>query len=489
MTVTCAFSLPCLEGFSPFANQTRIFVRSLQMMWRDSLSYWSVEKNKPKSLYRSVTIMTLTLGQAINLFPQSDVLSADVRSLIKGNETWAVKQPSEIGRLKVYELAMQLQEILPDNLDPQAMPIAIEILENLKKLQLIEVEPVAPVATSPQDIKVTVEAPKKTWEDKSWDQMRLTEMLTAVSAEPSLYPEAKPFIEQQPQVKKASVKSLRWIVPANPGINVEETVALLAHLAKDNTVAPRLWKGIRPTSIEAAIGMRSAALYCPFRDTLIEGPDEFGRDLGELSEETHLALIWAKQTNHAAWPKTIDVFETIEEIFQETLSRRYQIILEDYRAAKLNQEESTEGISRFKKPSNEAEQVASILADILNAGKSEPQVTRNPWQNQPSTRNESEWKQLVFANTAARRIATNSSLQRSFDSSVIRGGQVNGSARINFNNTILIEDLVVNGSGRYYGSIRVPQGVDITTNGTSDDSGLVWSTITWQEIAREMGIS
>jgi hypothetical protein len=57
MTVTCASFLPSLEGFSPFANQTRIFVRSLQMMWRDALSYWSFVRFYKPNTFRVVNRM------------------------------------------------------------------------------------------------------------------------------------------------------------------------------------------------------------------------------------------------------------------------------------------------------------------------------------------------------------------------------------------------------------------------------------------------
>ncbi len=86
--ITYAFSLPSLEGFSPFANQTRVFMRSLQIMLRDALSYWSfVRFVHLKSTYRVVSnIMTLTVAQALPLFPPSDTINAQIRELIAGND-------------------------------------------------------------------------------------------------------------------------------------------------------------------------------------------------------------------------------------------------------------------------------------------------------------------------------------------------------------------------------------------------------------------
>ena len=427
--------------------------------------------------------MTLSLAQAFSLFPPSDTITQLIRDLISGND-FAKTSCAEIGKLKVFQLALKLQEIFPDELDSQAMAVAKEILDTIRDLELVEDE--APVAQAPapqpQAVNVTVTAPQKTWADKNWSETRMSEMLTAIATEPALYPEAKPFIEQQPQVKKASAKSLRWVVPASgaTGINVEKTIALLAHLAKDNTVVPRTWEGVRPTSIEAAVGMRSAALYCPFRDTLIEGPDEFGRDLGTISEETHLALIWAKLTGHTAWPTTIDQFETIDGIFSDPLARRYLLIVEDFRAAKLAREDSTEGLSRFKKPSNGVEQMASILEGILNSGKAQPQVTRNLQQTQTPE----YYKQLLEESSAGDRKfpQTNVKVQgRIYDSMDVTGtnGEILGAICLGRANVA-----ATNAKGIFY----IPKGNGRLVNLSGTNCTADYEEKTYEQLARIAGL-
>lgn len=305
--------------------------------------------------------MTLSLAQALPLFPPSDTISQQVRDLITGNDL-ANTSCAEIGKLKVFQLAIKLQEIFPNDLDPQAMAIAKEILDTIRALELVEDEASAPAPVQPpaQPIEVKVQLPK------SIGEMGLSDLLSHLSDNPAQYEEIAPYIEANPVIKKVLPKTLSYAILVAGKLNVELTLAYITLLSKVHSKPQRQFQGHRPVTLEAALGLRSRPVVHPLTGEPVEGPDEAGFDYSAISEELHLALIWAKQTKHAFWPTGMDIFTFGSEVTSETLPRRWQGILEDYQQARTAGEPSTEGLTRYWNQKQEINALAGEIRDLLN---------------------------------------------------------------------------------------------------------------------------
>jgi hypothetical protein len=364
--------------------------------------------------------MTLSLAQAFPLFPPSDVTNAQVRSLIAENNELSNKPCAEIGKLKVYALAIKLQEIFPDELDSQATPVAREILQNIRDLELVEDE--VPVASAPaqpptQPIEVKVQLPK------SIGEMGLSELLTHLSDNPQQYEEIAPYIEANPVIKKVLPKTLSYAILVAGKLNVELTIAYITLLSKVHSKPQRQFQGYRPVTLEAALGLRSRPVVHPLTGEPVEGPDEAGFDYSAISEELHLALLWAKQTKHAFWPTGMDIFTFGSEVTSETLPRRWQGILEDYQQARTAGEPSTEGLTRYWTQQQEVNAVAGEIRDLLN----NIGVVRTP----SGVRSEADYKALLEQSSAGDRqfVQTNVEVKgRVYDSMNVTGtnARING---------------------------------------------------------------
>lgn len=420
--------------------------------------------------------MTLSLLQALPLFPPSDTIPQLVRDLIAGND-FANTSCAEIDKLKVFQLAVKLQEIFPNDLDPQAMAIAKEILDTIRALELVEDE-VAPVAPAPaQPIEVKVQLPK------SIGEMGLSELLTHLSDNPAQYEEIAPYIEANPVIKKVLPKTLSYAILVAGKLNVELTLAYITLLSKVHSKPQRQFQGHRPVTLEAALGLRSRPVVHPLTGEPVEGPDEAGFDYSAISEELHLALIWAKQTKHAFWPTGMDIFTFGSEVTSETLPRRWQGILEDYQQARTAGEPSTEGLTRYWTQQQEVNAVAGEIRNLLN-NISGAVRTFTP------VRSESDWKILVrnYANSNIRAVSASSGSSKTL-SGIVNGGNIGSGSSVRFQNAIIIADLRISSGSNLHGTARLPMDVEISTGSGCLDNGLQQNTITWAAIAQEMGLS
>jgi hypothetical protein len=389
-----------------------------------------------------------------------------------GNDDLANKSCGEIGKMKVFQLAVKLQEIFPDELDSQAMPVAREFLQTIRDLELVEDEVAVqtPVqSTQPLEVKVQLQ--------KSIGEMALSELLTHLSDNPAQYEEIAPYIEANPVIKKVLPKTLSYAILVAGKLNVELTLAYITLLSKVHSKPQRQFQGHRPVTLEAALGLRSRPVVHPLTGEPVEGPDEAGFDYSAISEELHIALIWAKQTKHAFWPTGgMDIFTFGSEVTSETLPRRWQGILEDYQQARTAGEPSTEGLTRYWTQQKEVNAVAGEIRNLLN----NIGVVRTP----SGVRSEADYKALLEQSSAGDRkfSQSNATVQgRIYDSMDVTGTNARISGPICLGRANVA---ATNASGMFY----IPRGNGrlVTLSGTNCSAD--YEEKSYEQLARIAGL-
>jgi hypothetical protein len=427
---------------------------------------------------------TITVATAASLLETTEVLTVEVLALltepidgeVEGLATLRALDAVEIAQKSKAVFALELRPLLPEALRPRVASIAGAILDGFRALEITPASEATPVASQPQQpLEVKVQLPT------SLEDMRLSELLTFIAANPGEAMEAIEVLKNNSVVIKASRKTLKYAIAAQGTLSAALTGEYLGHLAKDGTSALPKYKGHRPVTLEVALGLESRLLVHLFTGEAISGiePVTGEYDFADLSEELHLALIWARTTKHRAWPTNPDLYECIPQIFAETLSGRWKTILEDYQHAKASADTSTEGLSRYWNQKQELQSLAGEILGILNSG-SEPQVTRNPQQHQ----SESYYKQLLEENAA--KIWSPNSYGQKPRHKVVMGLQIT-TYQCNLNGVVSLGPVVLR-SYQTRGTVYILRGTEFEDRSYQNDAVNVVECGSYQELARHAGL-
>ncbi|WP_139279051.1 hypothetical protein [Seinonella peptonophila] len=450
---------------------------------------------------------------------------------------WGQRPVTEFSNMDVFDLAGELASVLPDNADKGYnndfrfdLAEAISVLL-AKGLRSNDVQP-----QQPQKIEVKVE------ETKTPDKMFLPELLAALVKDN--YADLRPFIEDHCQVQTAvnKAKDGAWVIPGSEAgtIDVEQTMWYVNHLAERDTYWQREVDGRRPVTLQQALGIESRSYFNPFTKSGVKGPWE-GYDFSQLDENLHEALVWASTISHKAWPKVIDEYTHLPEVFAKTLAPRWQEIFDDYiykvqtgqisRVSRYWTEDNATGsndwtgfnprgyTSRnyasdggfYDSPSNlGGTTIDQFLRrgdmSMRNPGSSEPRIypveprgnmthitnvfgnvgsisSSNNVGSTGSSSNSDEFYRRELMDAAADRLSRSGSDSKF--SGLCRRISVNGSD--NAFNVIVLEGGSINGSDNN-GTIYVPRRVSVRINGS--DNNVDEKTVSWErlyQIAQENG--
>jgi hypothetical protein len=274
-----------------------------------------------------------TMARIIRLMRVNDVMTSEIKLLLVAEfGEWTVEEFAKKDLLDIAEM-LSLKEAIAD-------PISVveEIFNALKRLNLM------PTAAPKEPISVEVKFPK----DEDPAKMELPELLAYLAANPDSLDELSDALLNKKTFKKALRKTTNVAIPnKDGGLDVGQTVAYVTTLAKDGARVQREVNGQRPVTLEKALGLKVRPLSHPLTGEKITGPDENGLDYGDLPEKFLRALKWARETNHQAWPKHVDIYEHGPELFEETLNRRWANILSDFEHALEDEDEKAMGTSRY----------------------------------------------------------------------------------------------------------------------------------------------
>jgi len=301
----------------------------------------------------------LNMRTVLSLMDKTPIITEEV--MIQLMEKFGDRTVDHIGGMKVHELAVEFQ--LADI--PNPVKVAAEVLAFMREAEFVG----APTAAPQEPISVKVEWP----EDIT--RMHLDKLLELLAANPDRFDEVYPYIEKNEMFREAMAKTENLAVTDKDGkLDAAATYKYIRELSRDGGRVRRMIDGRRTVSLEKSIGLEVRALIHPFTGDKVSGPDEHDLDYGLLSAELHKALIWARKTQHPFWPGSADIFTHGEEIFAETLIKRWQRIFDDYRHAVENEESEALAITRYwTEPAQE--QVGSMGFVILT-----PQLTEEEYR-------------------------------------------------------------------------------------------------------------
>lgn len=414
-----------------------------------------------------MTTSSITFAQILVIAPQDAALPKDIIGRLE--HAWGEFPAIEIGAKSANpaEMATDLLALLPDPAYNNATRVAVvEALGRL--LKQFNLVPVAP------------EQPLKVVFDKTPDQMNLRELLEALVADPSSYPDLRPYIESNHRVQRPSQRAKGlWVIPgAQGGIDIDLTLDYIIHLNNQFAAPQNEFRGRRPVTLDRALGINNRALIHPFTGHPVQGADENGFDLSQLSDPLHEALLWAAVTKHSAWPQQItDLYGFTEQLFQSPLAARWQRIVADYSYAKENGDDLTRIISRYW-PENVSLQ--GVL-DIASAFGAQPQRGQRLSGNSVGI----NFRQLVEDAGSM-----NGALEVSSSFSKYKGG-IYDQVNISGSHTELKGVVILRGgniSGSFVkGDLLLPPGVRVNTSGSHIKLDQV--NMSWENLARHMGLA
>lgn len=363
------------------------------------------------------------------LRPAGDVLTDEVISALRsifGDRDVSYVTNTPVITL-VHEIVTSLEISVFEGIQP--VDAVNALLDFMRKLGVIAA-PEQPVQT------VKVELPK------TLDQMTLTELLTLLRDEPNRYAELVPHIEELPAMRKASRRTTNWALRDTTGkLDVNATVDNVAHLNKLTSLVRKEVGGQRPTSLARICGQEERPMINPFAtnssEMVVIGPFYGDFDLGNLSEERHLAYLWARK-HHSDWPKQIDLYEDVPAAFAEELKGRWKKMVDAYNAAKEDGDPTTEGLSRY------------ASANVISG-------SRHPFggeQEVKPERDETWYRQQLYDDAQASISVSSSSVRKSL---CIIKSVTCSSGSASLDNVIVLEGVRVN-SGSLSGKIFMPHG-------------------------------
>jgi hypothetical protein len=251
-------------------------------------------------------------------------------------ERWGTREASEIGALSANDIEEELTAVLPDpEFDSLTRVKAAKALHRfLRTLGYSpENDPVPDFDTTPETLR------KKS----------LRSLLMLLVLSPASRNEILTAINELPEIQAIEIKTNgRWIIPGSEvSIGIEQTLDYVNQMQEAHSLPQRMVDGVRPTTLNQAVGIDSRWLIHFFTGQAVAGVDRSGYDFDLLDSELHKALIWAAVTNHPAWPQDADYEGYLVQIFSEGATGRWALILDDYREAVAQGDSSVRGITRY----------------------------------------------------------------------------------------------------------------------------------------------
>jgi hypothetical protein len=317
-------------------------------------------------------------------------------------------------------------------------------------------------------MKVTLDVPK-TPADMTW-----RELLVLLAAETGRYHEVRPYLEAQPQVRAASrCTGGAWAITGEGGtLDVEATVAYVSQVSRPHASAQRKFRGRRPVTLGKALGLDDRALIHPFTGRPVQGPDSNGFDFSELAPELHEALLWAVLTGHSAWPQVMDLYTFSDEVFRSPLPKRWQLILDDYRAAKEAEEDSTRVITRYWPEGLSLDGVYDLASGTPGVS---PQARRAP---------AIDHRAFVMEAASTRGTLRASGVGTTYTGHAYTEVRVSG-VDITFSNVVVTGLVKVSGV-RVRGTVLLVPGASVEDSGVHNSLAAI--DITWADAAQRLGL-
>lgn len=405
----------------------------------------------------------VTLGDVLTIAPADDRLPDTVRGLLV--EAWGDRGTGEITAMNVFATARELLAVMTDQggySNEDRFRAAEAVHDLLKRAGL------GAPAQAGAPIQVKVDLPK------SPADMPLRDLLALVAAEPDRYAEVRPYLDAHPQVRAAQANtSGTWAIPGpNGGLDVEATLAYIGQVSRKHASAQRMFRNRRPVKLAAALGLDERALIHPFTGQPVQGPDSNGFDFSQLNPDLHEALLWAAVTGHSAWPQQIDLYTYSDEVFQARLPRRWQLILDDYKAAKSAGDDSTRIITRYWPDGLSLEQVIDLASGLPGTGR----------QGRPG---QPDYQRLVEQQAALSGTLNGFGSGNDYTDGVYELIDVRGSGN-SFRKIVITQGGSISGSGGD-GTILLPPGVHVRITGSGNS--IKQRNMTWKDLAEYLRLA
>ncbi len=398
-----------------------------------------------------------TLGLVIKLMRTDEVMTAEVKQqLITAAGACKVSDLVNFDGADLAEFLLATDPTLTTTCD--LLTVSERLLQAFEQAATTAGASSSAAQAVDRAIKVQVELPRNI------SDMSLRELLELLRGHPDRADEILAYVHVQPQVIKALCKSDRLAIVHEGQLDVEATVQYITHLARDYTQLSELVRGVRPTTFAKAAGTESRPYIHPFTGEPVEGADELGFDFSTLGEELHNALLWASVTKHPAWPATIDRFTMSQEVFEAKLPRRWQLILDAFRAAKIDGDEVATRINRY------------YPKDLMRSlGLDSTARSRRPFGHEPERTQAWYEEQLQAIAEAPISVIGSNILRRHC---VLTSASTTG-GNIRLDGVIVLGNVTTTG-GNLNGTAWTPAGVRIYTTG--GDNNLQAYTRSWKQL-------
>jgi hypothetical protein len=272
--------------------------------------------------------MDRVIAMAKNAGVLDDALAESLTTKLEG------KTVQSIGQTK-FALAEQLGDL------PNAFEVAGKLLSFMREAELIGLPNAAPAAPA-QPSTVNVVMPTRR------PEMGLADLFEELVKHPEDADEIIGYIREQSAVRAADRKlngSGEWAImsddeTAKLKLNVPETLAYIRHLAAEHTQPQRTWRGqFWPTTLERALGRDQRLMLYPFAmndhsQVLLAGPDRYGNDWSNLSDDVHEAIFAAVATDKLVVTSETDVRRITHELFGPELPPYLNDLVEEYKRDK-----------------------------------------------------------------------------------------------------------------------------------------------------------
>jgi hypothetical protein len=496
-------------------------------------------RKKPKATFRVVQNIMTTINQVIQFFyVQVDGLSEENLDTIATLDLFNGKTPDEILSLERQEIQQALMGV--EGVSRQNIrTVTNEFIAFLEEYKTVTTPVAAP---APQEFVLKTE--------KTTATMSTNQLIELICTETTRYEEIIGFLQQKPDFARASQKA-RGRIGLRRGENpaVSEMIEFVAYLQQEGTAMPEMFKGdLYPMSLKQALGIETHWFKDPFTGETFAGLWSGTLDLSTLGN-SYEALIWYGETQTGGRQALSDIsalqrpillkallreevpemLENVVRLFNSAKSAGDQTAIKATRFAEgptakksegqfLVSDEALEnflnGMSEYPDiqnvfrsfPREDTRLIASKVMKVLLAGGD---LTEEVWDDIVSSLpselgirlvqfieksaekeklNEWDYEALVktYAKSNLRPVSASAGSTKSL-SGILNGGNIGSGSNVRFQNVILVSDLNIGSGSNANGTVRLPIDVSIST-GPGCSENITQQTITWEAIARELGL-
>ncbi len=490
-----------------------------------------------------------TFAEAILFVPTTSDLSDETIQILSADEPLSARLADEIAALKPFSFAVELASILPSLSKPQVAKIAAHIVNSFKELGFGAVVEVAPVAAPPLQVEIKQPTTLESLglgellqfaqhnPERKEDVLRQLKNRSDVAA--ALRKTADVVVPNAEgngyDAQSTSVYITGLSQGDAPSLQIEGRfpVSLEQALGID---------------LRRLVNLLTGELLNTFGRNRF-GQDLLG--LFKQHEQLYYAISWARDNKTSSklqglFPVVNDEFGLTAELLRDPNAQRWALIAQIYqseKAAGRAQEPqvystpegptakksdsqgqfliSDEALENFLKgmseypdiqnvlrsfPREETRLIASKVMQALLAGGD---LTEEVWDDIVSSLpselgirlvqsieksaekeklNEWDYKVLVktYAKSNLRPVSASAGSTKSL-SGILNGGIIASGSTIRFQNPILIADMEIGSGSTISGIVRLPIDVNIST-GSGCSENIIQQTITWEAIAREIGL-